>query len=188
MTDSYHTGTPIAGRSIVDRAIGAAQLDVATYEEVEADRSATGQAAVVVAVTAIASAIGGAGHGTGGIIVGLVSAFLGWGITAGLAYFVGTRFFGGTADWGELLRTLGFAQAPRVLNVLGIIPFIGPLVMLAVWIWVLVTQVVAIRQALDVDTGKAVATALVSMLIVWAIILIPVLLFTAVVAGAALAT
>jgi hypothetical protein len=118
----------------------------------------------------------------------VVSAFLGWGITAGLAYFVGTRFFGGTADWGELLRTLGFAQAPRVLNVLGIIPLIGPLVMLVVWVWVLATQVVAIRQALDVDTGKAVLTAVISMLIVWAAILIPMLLFGAIIAGAALAT
>lgn len=189
MTESFNTGTPIAGqRTIVERAIGAAQLDVATYEEVEADRSATGQAAVVVAVTAIASAIGGSGHGTAGIIGGLVSAFLGWAITAGLAYFVGTRFFGGTADWGELLRTLGFAQAPRVLNVLGIIPVLGPLVMLAVWIWVLATQVVAIRQALDVDTGKAILTAIISMLIVWAAILIPMLLFGAIIAGAALAT
>jgi hypothetical protein len=66
MTDPFNPGTPIAGqRSIVERAMGAAQLDVATYEEVEADRSATGQAAVVVAVTAVASAIGGSGQGTG---------------------------------------------------------------------------------------------------------------------------
>ena len=189
MTDPFNAGTPLAGRrSIVERAIGAAQLDVATYEEVEADRSATGQAAAVVAVAAIASAIGGAGQGTGGIIAGLVSAFLGWGIAAGLAYFVGTRFFGGTADWGELLRTLGFAQAPRVLNVLGFIPGLGWIVMAAVTLWVLVTQVVAIRQALDVDTGKAILTALISMLIVWAVILIPFLLFGALLAGAALAT
>jgi hypothetical protein len=97
---------------------------------------------------------------------------------------VGTRLFGGTADWGELLRTLGFAQAPRVLNVLGIIPVLGPLVMLVVWLWVLVTQVVAIRQALDVDTGKAILTAVVSSVIV----LIPVLLLGGLIAGAALAT
>jgi hypothetical protein len=185
MTDPFTPGTPIAGqRSIVERAMGAAQLDVATYEEVEADRSATGQAAVVVAVTAVASAIGGSGHGTGGMIAGVLGALLSWAVTAGLAYFVGTRLFGGTADWGELLRTLGFAQAPRVLNVLGIIPVLGPLVMLVVWLWVLVTQVVAIRQALDVDTGKAILTAVVSSLIV----LIPVLLLGGLIAGAALAT
>jgi hypothetical protein len=44
--------------SIVDRMRGAAMLDVATYEAVEHDTNATGQAAVVVALAAVASAIG----------------------------------------------------------------------------------------------------------------------------------
>jgi len=176
MTESFNSGASFGHRSLVDRAVGAARLDIPTYEEVEADRSATSQAAVVVAVAAIASAIGASGRGTGGIVAGLIGAFLSWGISSGLAYYVGTRFFGGTADWGELLRTLGFAQAPGVLNVLGIIPGLGGLVTFAVTIWVLVAQVVAIRQALDVDTGKAILTAVVSMLIVFALLLIPLFL------------
>ena len=40
--------TEYARRSIVDRMKGAAMLDIATYEEVEHDTEATGQAAVVV--------------------------------------------------------------------------------------------------------------------------------------------
>src|SRR5690242_277620 len=46
-----------SSRSIVDRMRGAAALDVATYEEVEADVNATGQAAIVVVLVAIASGI-----------------------------------------------------------------------------------------------------------------------------------
>ena len=76
---------PYAGRrSIFDRMKGAAMLDVATYEEVEADTTATNQAAGVVAIVAVAGAIGGARDGSGGIIGGLISAFLGWLIVAGL--------------------------------------------------------------------------------------------------------
>jgi hypothetical protein len=141
--------------------IGAAMLNVATYEEVEADRTATGQAAAVVAIVAVATAIGAIGEGTGGIIAGLISAFVGWLVWSALTYVVGTRLFGGTADMGEMLRTIGFAQAPGVLNVLGIIPILGGLVRFVVFLWILAAAVIAIRQALDFSTGKAVGTALI---------------------------
>lgn len=162
-----HSGGPYTGRrSIFDRMKGAAMLDVPTYEEVEADTTATNQAAAVVGIVAVAAAIGGAREGSGGIIGGLLSAFCGWLIVAGLTYFVGTRLFKGTATWGELLRTLGFAQTPGVLYVLGIVPFFGGLARFAAAIWILVASIIAIRQALDFDTGKAVLTAVVSWLVV----------------------
>ena len=158
--------------SLVQRMIGAAMLNVATYEEVEADRTATTQAAIVVAIVAAATAIGAIGEGTGGIIAGLLSAFFGWLVWSALTYLVGTKLFGGTADMGEMLRTIGFAQAPGVLNVLGIIPFLGGLVRFAVSIWILVAVVIAIRQALDFSTGKAVGTAVVGWLAYIAIMMV----------------
>jgi len=151
-------------RSIIDRMRGAAMLDVATYEEVEHDRGATGQAFVVVVLAAICAGIGGLGDGSSGFLGGLLGAILGWLSWSAVTMFVGTRLFGGTADWGELLRTLGFAQAPGVLAILGIIPVLGGLVKLVVWVWLLVAGVVAIRQALDIDTGKAILTAIVGWL------------------------
>jgi hypothetical protein len=154
---------PLAGapRSIVDRMRGAALLDVATYEEVEHDTSATGQAAVVVALAAVAAAIGNLFRGGPGLIGALVGYLVGWLLWSGITYFVGTRVFRGTATWGELLRTLGFAQAPGVLLVAAIVPGLGWLVKSVVGLWLLVTGLVAIRQALDVTTGKAMLTALV---------------------------
>jgi hypothetical protein len=146
---------------MIERMLGAARLDVETYEEVEHDTTATSQAALVVAIVALAAAIGGARSGSGGLIAGLIGAFVGWLIWSGLTYLIGTALFKGEATWGELLRTLGFAQSPGVLSVLGIIPFLGGLVRLAVWIWLLVAGIIAIRQALDVDTGKAILTALI---------------------------
>lgn len=151
-------------RSLTERMMGAAMLDVSTYEEVEADREATGQAAAVVAIVAVASAIGAAGGSGTGVLGALVGAFVYWLVWSALTYLVGTKLFGGTADWGELLRTLGFAQSPGVFLALGIIPFLGWLVVAVVWVWQLVAGVVAIRQALDVDTGKAVLTAVVAYL------------------------
>ena len=155
--------------SITDRMKGAALLDNATYEEVEADTTATGQAAVVVVLGAIASGIGMAGGGTGGIIAGVLGSLIGWVLWAGITYLIGDKVLGGTATWGELLRTLGFAQAPRVLAVLGIIPGLRWIVAAVIGVWLLITGIVAIRQALDFSTGKAVATALLG----WLAMMIP---------------
>ena len=154
--------------SLTERMIGAAMLNVATYEEVEADETATSQAAIVVAVVAVAGAIGNyfRTDSTNGIIMGVVTAFVGWFLWAGLTYIIGDKLFGGTASFGELLRTLGFAQSPGVLAILGIIPFLGALVLFVIAIWQLVTGIVAIRQALDFSTGKAIATAVICWLIV----------------------
>ena len=149
-----------ARRSIVDRMIGAARLDVSTYEEVESDYSATGQAALVVTMVAIASAIGGMNEGGRGIIGGVLVAIVGWLLWSGIAYLIGDKVFGGTATWGELLRTIGFAQSPGILLILGIIPVLGGIVGVAVSIWMLVAGIIAIRQALDFSTGRAILTAL----------------------------
>lgn len=151
-------------RSFTERMIGAAKLDVNVYEEVEADSGATMQAAGVVAIAAVAAAIGGIDEGSAGVIRGVVSALVGWLLWAGITYFIGDRLLGGTATWGELMRTLGFAQSPGVLMVLGIIPFLGWLVTAVVGIWLLIAGVIAIRQALDFSTGRAIATALIGII------------------------
>jgi hypothetical protein len=158
--------------SITERMKGAALLNIATYEEVEADTTATGQAAVVVALSAIASGIGMWRGGLGGILGAVISSLIGWALWAGITYIIGEKVLGGTATWGELLRTLGFAQAPGVLAVLAIIPGARVIVLPVLAIWLLVTGIVAIRQALDFSTGKAIATAVLG----WIAMLIPRLL------------
>jgi hypothetical protein len=164
--------SPGVHRSITERMLGAARLDVGTYEEVEADRTATGQAAAVVAMVAVASAIGNSGGGIARSILALLFALLAWAVWSGITYLIGTSVFNGKADWGELLRTLGFAQAPGVLYVFGVVPGVGDAVRTVVAIWMLVTAIVAIRQALDISTGKAVGTAIVG----WLALFIPLMM------------
>ncbi len=154
-------------QSIIDRMIRAARLDPQLYEEVEHDQSATSQAILVVVLGAIAGGIGALSGGIAGLVVGVVASLVGWAVYAYIAYWVGTHIFKGPqteATWGQLLRTLGFAKSPRVLMVLVVIPVVGIFVGLAVFIWLLFTTVIAIRQALDFDTWRAIATAVVSLL------------------------
>ena len=157
-----------ADASLPSRMIRAAQLDSELYEEVERDVDATSQAAIVVLIVAIASGIGNIDeNGIFGLIFGIVGAFVGWIVWAAVTYFVGKNIFGTTntsVSLGEMLRTLGFAQSPGVLNVVGIIPVLGPLVMFVVAIWSLVCGIIAIRQAMDFSTGRAIGTAIVGWL------------------------
>ncbi len=164
----------MADRSMWERMKGAAMLDVATYEEVEHDESLTTQAAIVVLLAAGARGIGGFNDGGNGIIIGIIAALFSWLVWAGVTYLIGDKLLKGTATWGELLRTLGYAQAPALLLILGILPlpFFGGLLAAVVGIWLLVTGIVAIRQALDFDTGKAILTAFLGWLVAVAIPLI----------------
>ena len=168
--------------AMINRVVRAAMLDVNLYEEVEADTSLTQEALMVVILVSVASGIGGflagilGGGGVGAAVIGLilvvVMGVVGYYIWAYITYFVGTSLFGGTADVGELLRTLGYASGPRVLGVLAFIPCLGPLAGLVGAIWALVTGVVAVRQALDFDTGKAIVTVIIGWVIVFVITLV----------------
>lgn len=155
--------------SMIDRMKGAAALRSSTYEDVEADTTATAQAAGVVLLVAVAQAIGGTGYGAAGIVGGAVAALLGWLIWAGVTYLIGDKLLGGTATWGELLRTIGFAQTPGLLMVLAFLPILGGIVAVVVSLWVLIAGIIAIRQALDFGTGKALLTAILG----WLAIAIP---------------
>jgi hypothetical protein len=134
---------------LVDRMIRAARLDVHLYEEVENDPSLTGQAATVVAIVAVCAGIGNA-------IFAIMNGLPGQAVT--------------------LMRAIGFAQSPAVLAVLVFIPCLGILIAVAAAIWSLIAGVIAIRQALDFDSGKALLTAFLGWL---ALVVVNVILRTA---------
>lgn len=157
-----------SNRTMLDRMKGAALLDVATFTEVEHDTTLTGQAAGVVVLVALAKAIGAADIGIGSAVGLAVVSLLGWLIWAGVTYLIGDKLFGGTATWGELLRALGFAQAPGVLMVFAFLP-LGGLLAFVVGVWTLAAGLVAIREALDFSTLKALGTAFLG----WLALVIP---------------
>ncbi len=135
-----------------NRIFRAARLDVALYEEVEADKSALDQAMGVVILSSIAAGIGSTSAGLLRMLIGVVVALAGWYIWAYLTYFIGTRLLPEPqtkADHGELLRTIGFSSSPGLIRVLGIVPVMRGIVFPIAAIWMLVAMVIAVRQALD---------------------------------------
>jgi len=163
------------------RVVGAARLDVQIYEEVEADTTATPQAMSVVVLVALASGVGALTTGGTGVIGTIVGALVGWVAWAALIWLIGTKLLpepGTQADVGQLLRTMGFATSPGLLLVLRLIPLVGGLITVAVWLWQLTAMVVAVRQALDYkSSGRAVGVVLIGWVVYIAVALGIALLF-----------
>lgn len=153
-----------------NRMLRAAKLDVNLYEEVEADTGSMRQAMGVVVLSSIAAGIGSiATGGLSGILMGTFAALIGWYVWAYLTYLIGTKLLPEPqtkADFGELLRTIGFASSPGLIRVLGIIPGLGGVVFLAASIWMLIAMVIAVRQALDYkSTLRAVGVCVIGWII-----------------------
>ncbi|MFH1480165.1 MAG: YIP1 family protein [Pseudomonadota bacterium] len=154
----------------IDRIIRACKFDINLYEEVEADREAMRQALGIVILSSVAAGLGTLEKtGFNGILIGSVTALVGWIIWAYLSYIIGTRFFPEPqtkADYGELLRTIGFASSPGLIRVLGIIPGLTKIIFLIATIWMLIAMVIAVRQALDYQsTLRAIGVCLIGWII-----------------------
>ena len=153
------------------RMLGAARLNVATFEDVESDKGATIQAMTVVILVSIAGGIGGIlTSGIWGLVFGLIAGLVQWALWALVTFLVGTTILKTPethADWGELARTTGFAQTPGLFKVLGFLPVAGPIIVLIASIWQFAAMVTAVRQALDYQsTWRAFGVVVIGFIII----------------------
>ena len=167
------------------RVLRTSLLDADTFEEVEADRSALGQAAVVVLLSCIAVAGASAWHGIQAgfasdrlifqVILAALEPLALWIGGSAFAYMVGATFLRGPetrTDFAEVLRTTGFAFAPGLLRALAVVPpaTLGLSIDLVARAWTFAAVVVAIRQALDFDTVRAIGTFGAAALLLWLVL------------------
>tara|TARA_B100001123_G_C14552809_1_gene726943 strand:+ start:13 stop:534 length:522 start_codon:yes stop_codon:yes gene_type:complete len=159
----------------INRIIRACKLDVSLYEEVEADKSATFQAALVVVLSSLAAGVGALSLGASNFIMAPILSLISWYVWAYLIYLIGAKLFpeaNTKADHGQLLRTIGFSSAPGLIRVFGFTPDLMSVTFIAAGIWMLIAMVIAVRQALDYEsTWRAIGVVVIGFL-VQAIILI----------------
>ena len=149
------------------RLLGAAVMDVGMYEGIEADRRTTMQALSAVVLASLAAGIG-AGDWLGTRLATLAAvsalAIITWSAWAMLVFQLGTRVLPDVdtlADWGQLLRTTGFAAAPGLLLVFGLIRSGRTVVFAIVGVWMLAAMVLAVKHALDYrHTARALAVCI----------------------------
>ena len=137
----------------LNRLFRAAKLDAGLYDEVIADPKTMFQAMMAVFVYSAASAYGGFGRaGVAGINFGMITTITGWYIWAFSTYFVGVRLLPEAETKGDrkaLLRAMGFASAPGLFRLLGLIPNVAGVTLLIASVWVFVAAVVAVKQAMN---------------------------------------
>lgn len=160
--------TTTGSTPFVMRLIGAMALDPITYEEVEADHGANGQALLVVLLSSFGAGIGARGLGSGSlrsmIFISGVS-LIAWAAWALLTFEIGGRLMPEPqtrVDVGELMRTIGFSAAPGMLRVFGIVPGASIAAFALTAVWMLAAMVVAVRSALDYKSfARAVAVCVI---------------------------
>ena len=89
----------------INRIIRACKLDVSLYEEVEADKTATFQAALVVVLSSLAAGVGALSLGASNFLMAPILSLVSWYIWAYLIYFIGAKLFPEPttkSDQGEL--------------------------------------------------------------------------------------
>lgn len=158
---------------MVDRMVRATKGEIALYEEVEESTALTQEAytivGIVAALNAVGLLVGGllGGLGAGAILPAVVSGIsvvVGYVIWAYGTFFVGTRFFGGQATPGEMMRAIGYAYTPLILvGILGAIPILGCLSFIP-YLWSIYLGFVAVRQGLDLDNQKALLTVVIAFI------------------------
>jgi hypothetical protein len=169
--------------TLPERMIGAMKADVRTFQEIEQDPHAIGQAVVVIVIAAVSSFIGTMFVvGVSGGIMGLLGALLTYAVWTVIVVLLGTKVMPEPttkADFAEGFRVIGFAASPGVFNFLTVIPIVGYLVGWAISIWMLVLMVIAVRTVLDyASTARAVIVCLIGFcvyVILYLVVLLPML-------------
>jgi len=156
--------------TFAERVKGVLILDVKTFEEIEADTTANGQALLVVVAASVAAGLGaGVRLGAMGLVRETLGALIGWVMWAAVTWVIGSKLLPEPqtrTDMGELLRVIGYAYAPNFFGFFGFIPAVGSFVSTIVAFWLLAATIVAVRQALDyVSTMRAAAVVLMGWLI-----------------------
>jgi len=143
---------PAADQTLIGRMIRAARLDRRLYAEVEADETSIGQAVSIVVLAAFAGAIHLPGASFAILFAEVFARLVGWLLFAYVIYLIGAKLLpepGTSPRFGPLLRAMGFANAPGVLRLLGIVPELGGVISFVATVWVLVATVTAVRHALS---------------------------------------
>jgi len=149
------------------------RLDWEVFREIRADEGATREAALIVGVASLLSALGAASSGDSPLLAFIVRLLIGltvnWLLWSYAAVFVGSNFFGSSASFWEMARSLGYANAPMVLIALSGIGCVGWLVTALAWLAAIALAIFAVRETLEIGMENAIITTAIAWLLVFVV-------------------
>ena len=151
-----------------NRVFRAIKIDIDLYEEVEADKTATVQAGIVVVLSSLAAGVGAIHLGASNLLLAPLLSLVSWYVWAYIIYIVGVKMFPDPqtkSNHGELLRTIGFSTAPGIIRIFGFTPTLMTVTYIGSAFWMLACMVVAVKSALDYESmWKALGVVIVAWL------------------------
>lgn len=117
-----------------------------------------------MAVASVLSAIGSASGSHKPVLAflgGVLGGIVGWLVWSYVSHFIGQALFKSKGTVENMLRVVGYAEAPLFLGILGFIPCLGALASLIGAILALIAGIMAIREGLDLELGQALIVAVV---------------------------
>lgn len=154
--------------SLMNRLMGVITFKAPVYREIAEDASAMQPAAIIVAaISVISGLLGGllAGNLVSSLLSSVVGGVLGW-LLGGFLTSIIANAVGGKTNPQEMLRIFGHIQ---VFQILGFIPCVGTIAALVLGI---IANVLAIREAAEVDNTKAIIVAVLVALAVFAMMMV----------------
>ena len=145
-----------------DRLVRTFLLDRSLFREVAANPYGTTEAGAIVLVTSALYAIGHLRLGIEMAAAQFPAALVLWAASFGIAYYLGTEVAPGLHGTKALrvFRALAYANVPRALALLLIIPFGAIWVGLVVIGLTLATYTVALMETMDLDLRSSASIAL----------------------------
>lgn len=129
------------------------KLESALFEELEADKHASGEAVGVVMLSSVATGFGAIQQTSlGSFAILFLAVLIGWCAWVYVTFVFGVQIFSvpeTNADIGQVVRTSGYAAAPGMFAALGVVPFLFVPALAIALIWMLAAMVVSVRQAFD---------------------------------------
>lgn len=167
---------------LTERIIGALTFRRGIYAEVEADKTFTTTAWILVVIFALLNQLGSYASqsifdwlvSTG---IGTLTAIAGFAIAAAVINWIGRGVYNAEVTFNELVRTMGLASIWTAVGVLGVIAafsnalscILGPVIVIS-WIALVIAWFVAVHEALDLSWGKTIITVMIGF-IPWAVIM-----------------
>ena len=177
---------------MLKRIFGVLTLNAAKYREIAEDKSATGQAGVIVTIALLIQGfIAGfievdvqtiavradIAQGIGEAFAVLISGFIAWVITAWVLVFVAKSFRGKT-NIGEMLRVTGYVKIFVIVIFLSFLtPVIPPFVFITEFVVFIIAflelfgYIIGVREATGLSTRKAFFAAIAADIINFSVVL-----------------
>jgi hypothetical protein len=150
----------------LNRILRSVKIDPEVFNEVQKDKNATIQAAIVVILSSSAAGIGASSLGAGNFILAPIFSLISWFVWAYIVYFVGVKLFPEAktkTTQFALLRAIGFSSAPGIIRIFGFNEDLMTVTFIGSAFWMLVCMVVAVKETLNYKSlWKALGVVIIS--------------------------